>query len=353
MLRNLHAEGLHTHQSCKEYVGKMFRVKFSECPAWWTNKQVADFILKKCILIHLDKNEDKFNLLVVMTQKLFALAQDKCKPEGVDTTMMHELLLGGHLYLQVLKEKLQGWLHGLRISVMKRSQTGKFSMTQNDILTAAKYTGSLENSLENFFATGNLSSISGLGLMQDKGLTIVAENINRMRYMSHFRAVHRGAFFQEMRTTEPRQLLPDAWGFICPVHTPDGEPCGLLNHLSLNCVVTDVPDRKKVENIPAVLGSLGMDSVESFLRGGHVKDYYVVQLDGKIIGYVKKGLAEALVDELRYYKIEGQKVPATLEIVLVPFKDVPAQFPGLFLFTGPARMMRPLYNLRGKSENDT
>lgn len=44
------------------------------------------------------------------------------------------------------------------------------------------------------------------------GLTILAENINRMRYMSHFRAVHRGAFFQEMRTTEVRQLLPDAWG---------------------------------------------------------------------------------------------------------------------------------------------
>lgn len=27
-----------------------------------------------------------------------------------------------------------------------------------------------------------------------------------------FRAVHRGSFFVEMRTTEARQLLPDAWG---------------------------------------------------------------------------------------------------------------------------------------------
>jgi DNA-directed RNA polymerase I subunit RPA2 len=44
------------------------------------------------------------------------------------------------------------------------------------------------------------------------GFTILAENINRMRYMSHFRSVHRGAFFQEMRTSEPRQLLPEAWG---------------------------------------------------------------------------------------------------------------------------------------------
>lgn len=56
--------------------------------------------------------------------------------------------------------------------------------------------------------------------------------------MAHFRAVHRGAIFESMRTTEPRKLLPDAWGFICPVHTPDGTPCGLLNHLTKSCVVS-------------------------------------------------------------------------------------------------------------------
>ena len=49
----------------------------------------------------------------------------------------------------------------------------------------------LEKMYENFLGTGNLPSQSGLGLMQDKGLTIMAENINRMRYMSHFRAIHR------------------------------------------------------------------------------------------------------------------------------------------------------------------
>jgi len=37
----------------------------------------------------------------------------------------------------------------------------------------------LEKMFENFVGTGNLPSKSGLGLMQDKGLTIMAENINR------------------------------------------------------------------------------------------------------------------------------------------------------------------------------
>lgn len=40
------------------------------------------------------------------------------------------------------------------------------------------------------------------------------------------------------------------------------------------------------------------------------------------------------------------QVPDTLEIAFV--KEGGKQFPGLFLFTGPARMVRPVYNLAAK-----
>lgn len=345
MLQLIHTEGLHTHEECKNYMGKMFRVKFLECPEWYTDSQVTDFILKKCILIHLDKNEDKFNLLIFMTQKLFMFAQDKCKPEGVDSVMMQELLLGGHLYLQILKERLQTWLFTLKTNIIKRSAALAGTLTPSEVMNAAKKTYGLERGFENFLATGNVQSSSGLGLMQDKGLTIVAENINRMRYMSHFKAVHRGAFFQEMRTTEVRQLLPDAWGFICPVHTPDGAPCGLLNHLTTNCIVTDVPDSKQIENIPVILAKLGMLPIHYMTD---TTQNYVVLLDGKIIGSVTQDIILKVVEKLRLYKIKGIEVPNTLEIVLVPFKNVTAQFPGLFLFTGSARMLRPVMNLSTK-----
>ena len=63
------------------------------------------------------------------------------------------------------------------------------------------------------------------------------------RYLSHFRSVHRGAYFAELRTTTVRKLMPEAWGFLCPVHTPDGSPCGLLNHFSAMCrLVTKRPE---------------------------------------------------------------------------------------------------------------
>jgi DNA-directed RNA polymerase I subunit RPA2 len=82
--------------------------------------------------------------------------------------------------------------------------------------------------LEYFLSTGNLKSATGLDLMQAKGFTIIADKLNNMRYLSHFRSIHRGAYFAEMKTTTVRKLLPESWGFVCPVHTPDGGPCGLL-----------------------------------------------------------------------------------------------------------------------------
>ena len=40
-----------------------------------------------------------------------------------------------------------------------------------------------------------------------------------------------------MKTSSPRKLLPDSWGFLCPVHTPDGGPIGLLLHISEGCEI--------------------------------------------------------------------------------------------------------------------
>ena len=66
--------------------------------------------------------------------------------------------------------------------------------------------------LSNFLATGNLVSPTGLDLQQASGFTIVAEKLNWQRYISHFRCIHRGAFFAELKTTTVRKLLPEAWG---------------------------------------------------------------------------------------------------------------------------------------------
>ena len=50
-----------------------------------------------------------------------------------------------------------------------------------------------------------------------------------------------------MKTTTVRKLLPDVWGFVCPVHTPDGGPCGLLNHITMSCVPLTHSDEQDIE----------------------------------------------------------------------------------------------------------
>lgn len=80
------------------------------------------------------------------------------------------------------------------------------------VLEAWKYSTNITRAMEYLLATGNLVSKSGLGLMQTVGLSVVADKLNFYRFISHFRSVHRGAFFSQMRTTGVRKLLPEAWG---------------------------------------------------------------------------------------------------------------------------------------------
>jgi DNA-directed RNA polymerase I subunit RPA2 len=98
-------------------------------------------------------------------------------------------------------------------------------------------------------------------MQQSAGFTIVADKLNNTRYLSHFRSIHRGQYFTEMKTTTVRKLLPEAWGFVCPVHTPDGAPCGLLNHISMTCAPLAQEDRPINEGqFKSLLASLGMNA---------------------------------------------------------------------------------------------
>lgn len=48
-------------------------------------------------------------------------------------------------------------------------------------------------------------------------MTVQAERLNFLRFLSHFRAVHRGASFAGLRTTSVRKLLPEY--VLVPYHS--------------------------------------------------------------------------------------------------------------------------------------
>ncbi|KAJ8024605.1 DNA-directed RNA polymerase I subunit RPA2 [Holothuria leucospilota] len=341
MLRDLQQLKVTNKRAALEYLGESFKVRLN-LPEWCSNEEAGQYLFDRHICIHLKNNREKYECLVLMIRKLFSLVRGNCSEENPDSTMNHETLLPGHLYQSVLKEKMTGLLVKLRTMIEKTAKTGKepdITGLMKKCLRSPLY---VSRQMEYFLATGNLVSPTGLGLLQTAGFAVVADKLNFMRYLSHFRCLHRGSFFVEMRSTTARKLLPEAWGFLCPVHTPDGTPCGLLNHLTASCQVTTF--QPKTDGLVQTLHSLGMVALdEPFITE---EDCYEVVLDGRVIGILPKDGADIVVANLRVLKSKGEQgIPKTLEITLIPITGKTTQYPGLFLFTSPARLIRPVTNL--------
>lgn len=106
--------------------------------------------------------------------------------ENTDSVMMQEILLGGHLYQKVVVDRIHRSLVGVMMNVKKLAEEDvTYSVTYAKLKKMA--IPKTDNAIRNFLSTGNLTNPSGLGIPQNAGLVIIAENINRMRYMAHFR----------------------------------------------------------------------------------------------------------------------------------------------------------------------
>lgn len=330
-----------TRDDALEYLGRHFSLKFQGR----TNKEVARHLIDKFICIHVKRHEDKFNVLIEMTRKLFRFANNECCAENPDWLSFQEVLTPGHLYQLVLKDTLGFWLH--RVKLQMASQM-KVEQTANDVqelfLKVVNKSGEITKDMLRWISTGSLPPRTDLGLTQTNGLTVVAEKLNFMRYFSHFRSVHRGSYFQELKSTEVRKLRPETWGFLCPTHTPDGGPCGLLVHMSSMCrVVTELVFTHPIEKMILSMGVIAYHDTlaqpQSF--------YHLVYLDGKVIGWVSDNGVQELVDSLRHCKIHSlHHFPSNMEICLVPKRRVAAQYPGVYIFTSPGRLIRPVTNLK-------
>lgn len=93
-------------------------------------------------------------------------------------------------------------------------------------------------------------------------------------------------------------------GFICPVHTPDGAPCGLLNHLAKDCIVlNEMPE--DTQPIYQALIQLGMTPTHSIAPVPYAQCLEVM-LDGGMVGYIRKKEAEKFASKLRIMKTRGE-----------------------------------------------
>ena len=255
LLRDAKQYGIFSSAECLAFLGSHFRL-FLPISERWSDEQAGRMLVERYFFVHVKPFTSKLECLLHMLRKLFSFAEGKCANDNADALMNHELLLPGHLINMIVKEKLEEVLLSIKMHICK-----DFKVDRQKFNTSIKtgpyfqklfdrYGGGLGARMATFMSTGNIVSSSGLDLMQVSGYTIVAERLNIFRYMSHFQSVHRGQFFTTMKTTTVRKLLPESWGFLCPVHTPDGSPCGLLNHLAKEAVVIAYPTHEKLPTTP-------------------------------------------------------------------------------------------------------
>lgn len=359
LLRTYKSYGLYSKTKTRAYLGEKFRVVLG-VPDTMSHYEVGTEFLRRVVLVHLgnvnvteEQDADKFKMLLFMIRKLYALVAGDCTVDNPDAVQNQEILLGGFLYGQILKERLDELLGvGLRASLrdyLRRKPANNFTSEAflKDFPAAIfrRTTENLGQLLEYFMSTGNLQSPSGLDLQQTSGFTVVAEKLNFLRFISHFRMVHRGSFFAQLKTTTVRKLLPESWGFLCPVHTPDGSPCGLLNHLAHKCkIMTYSVDANAIPQLAVELGVVDTSSAST-------DESVVVMLDGKIVGWCTPKESKRIADTLRYWKVEGShNVPKHLEIGYVP-PSKGGSYPGIYMSSAPARMVRPVKYLPLEEED--
>lgn len=348
LLRTYRAYGLQTKSKTRANLGEKFRTVLG-VPSSMSNFECGTEFVRKIVLVHIGcvnvtekQDKDKFNMLIFMIRKLYAFVRGDCSVDNPDAVSNQEILLGGFLYGMIVKERLENIVSlQYRLAIrdyLKKSSEQTFtcsSFRRNFPSKILHRSNELVGpALEYFLSTGNLVSPTGLDLQQVSGFTVVAEKINFLRFISHFRMVHRGSFFAQLKTTTVRKLLPESWGFLCPVHTPDGSPCGLLNHLAHRCkILTQSVD---VSGVQKLLVDLGIKSTSS----SSISENVVVQLDGIILGWCSPKQARAIESKLRYLKVEGSHgVQKELEIGYIPNSERGA-YPGIYMFSTPSRMIR-------------
>ncbi len=133
--------------------------------------------LRKIVLVHLggasiteDDDSDKFRMLLFMCRKLYSLVAGDCAVDNPDAVQNQEVLLGGFLYGQILKERMEELLtvslRGALRDHLRRNQTTTFTSPafKKDFPGAIfrKTNENIGNALEYFLSTGNLQSPSGL-----------------------------------------------------------------------------------------------------------------------------------------------------------------------------------------------
>jgi DNA-directed RNA polymerase I subunit RPA2 len=96
-----------------------------------SNVEVGKELIQRTVMVHLDNFRDKFNMIMYvvtlviflhlltfihsfMLKKLYSVVDGTSAVDNLDSTMNHEVLMGGYFYSTYMKAKFQEWIFAMK-----------------------------------------------------------------------------------------------------------------------------------------------------------------------------------------------------------------------------------------------
>eukprot|EP00210_Caulerpa_lentillifera_P003726 g3559.t1 len=365
-LHELHRVRLETQMECIEYLGSNFRAPMNS-RRWKSNYEVGVEFLNEYIFCHLISWKKKFDLLIQMIHKLYAFVSEKCCEDSSDSLSNQEAMPSGLIFMKIFADSIRQFLAQIQLSIERTLEKKSDTFDMEDLEAIEKLLARVldpSRRLLHMLKTGRFVCAHTRDVGQETGLSIIAERINFLRYLSHFRSIHRGSMYTQMRSTKPRKLLPDSWGFVCPVHTPDGPPCGLLLHLTADCQIS-IPSgdqrESRVKVISDFLIGSGMIPSSAEMPCPSSAAYISVIIDGEVTGHLSNELIPGILDRFRLVKalnnirdrfpdaklfedvrvLDSVEMQIPFDVELTYFPPINGEpYPGLIISTQAGRLIR-------------
>jgi DNA-directed RNA polymerase I subunit RPA2 len=343
MIKDAHEKcNLNNRFKILDFLGKILKIAILIDSS--NNIEIAEIFLSRYLFIHLGENrKSKTELLFFMIRKIIMTQKNFCLEDNPDSINSQEFLLPGHLCLIYFKEKIENVItnffnyFGNTSTIFKKKNIKK---NKKDFFKKifGKIFGKISQGLTRIISTGSIILYSDQEITQTTGLTIFIERINFGRFLSYFRAVHRGKFFFELKNTSGRKLLSHSWGFICPVHTPDGALCGILNHVTISVIVNQTNPIES-QNLYRYF----LRNFKKYFSCPKTKVLNTIILDGKVIGYFADIILKYFIDKLRAEKISCiGKLPSGCELLLISRFHSKNFFPSFWILSTDSRLLRPV-----------
>jgi DNA-directed RNA polymerase II subunit RPB2 len=250
----------------------------------------VEHILANEFLPHqgLDASEEvqhrKATYFATVVVKILRVYRGEEQPDDRDDYALKRLETTGGLFALLFRQLFRQFLKMLSLQLTRAVDAGKI-VSLVDALHAKKITAGMKYAV----STGNW------GIQKQSSQNGVAQVLTRMNYLasiSHLRRVNT-PINREGKLPKPRQLSGSHCGILCPVETPEGQACGLVENLSLL--------------VHTRMGTDGSYVTQALRRAGLLRDLreaqpnlWRVAINGSIEGFTEDGAA--LVKTLRRWR---------------------------------------------------